>query len=186
MAKRKRICYNVGCGKRNWPGWVHVDGADFPHIESHNITLAEVESGTINLLYSSHLISYLDQKEFANLLECWYKKIKRGGTLRIATPDFNALKNVYILTSDFSKIAGPLYGRMAMNEGLIYHKYCYDYDTLSFMLMDAGFKNIQLYDHRKTKEHPNTGDFNDPFDDCSAAYINGTLVSLNIQAKKPL
>jgi len=178
------IKFNVGCGKRNWPGWVNVDGADYPHVTDHDITLQYQPPDYIDLLYSSHLIAYFDREEAAQLLAGWYKKIKPGGIIQIATPDWEELSE-YGNVLPIEDLLGPLYGRMEMNGGYIYHKTVWDYISMRNALLTAGFKSVKLYDHRYTN-HPNTGNREDMFDDHSAAYLNGLLISLNVEATKPL
>lgn len=179
------IKYNIGCGKRYFGAdWKSVDAAQFLHIDSKDIYLKDVDDNSIDLCYSSHLIAYFTREEAFTLLSAWYKKIKPGGTVRIATPDFNALVLLYNSGISFEGISGPLYGLMKMNWETISHKTNYDFLGLATLLQSVGFEKIERYDHRKT-EHPNTGNRNDTYDDHSAAYINGTLISLNMQAKKP-
>lgn len=177
------IKFNVGCGKRNWPGWVNVDGADLPHIHDHDISLKYQPDNYIDLLYSSHLIAYFDREEAAELLAGWYKKIKPGGVLRLATPNFSKLMLIYTSFGTFKEIAGPLYGKMEMNGKFIYHKTSYTDADLRELLSSVGFRNVHRYDHTGT-EHPNSGNRDDFYDDHSAAYINGILISLNMQATK--
>jgi hypothetical protein len=73
-----------------------------------------------------------------------------------------------------------------MGDNVIFHKTQYTESELTAVLTEAGFVNIERYDHTKTAEHPNTGDRNDPYDDHSGAYIDKCLISLNMQATKPL
>ena len=69
-----------------------------------------------------------------------------------------------------------------MEDQWIYHKTTYDFKELSELLIECGFTDITYYDWKQT-EHSQ-------FDDHSQAYIphmdkeNGTLISLNIEAKK--
>jgi predicted SAM-dependent methyltransferase len=180
------IKYNVGCGKRNFgPSWWHVDGGDFDHLLHNDVFLPYETDNVIDLLYTSHLICYFDRYEIKDLLASWYKKIKPGGTLRIATPDYDRLNWLFHCGVEFSRISGPLFGRWQMGDKVIFHKTQYTEKELTAVLTEAGFINIERYDHRKT-EHPNTGDRNDPYDDHSCAYIDKCLVSLNMQCLKPI
>jgi len=61
----------------------------------------------------------------------------------------------------------------------------WDFISLYNALVEAGFVDVKPYDHRYTN-HPNTGNRDDMFDDHSAAYLNGLLISLNVEAIKPL
>ena len=85
--------------------------------------------------------------------------------MRLATPDWEVLRQMD------QPMLGPLYGKM--NEPPIYHKTVYDEVGLHLLLEAVGFTKIRRYDHRKT-EHAG-------FDDHSAAYYNGKLISLNME-----
>lgn len=184
MVANTIIKYTVGCGKRNWPGWEHVDGGEYDHVKEHDIHLSFAQRNSVDLIYSSHLIAYFDYTEAEKLLKNWFYVLQPGGTLRIATPDFNILSKMYQVGVELDKLKGPLYGQMGMNGEAIYHKTVYDEQALTALLTDAGFVNIHRYDHTKT-EHPNTGNREDFYDDHSAAYLNNTLISLNLECQKP-
>jgi mRNA (guanine-N7-)-methyltransferase len=46
------------------------------------------ENKTADLIYSSHLFEYFDREEGKKLLTQWFSKLKSGGIIRIAVPDF--------------------------------------------------------------------------------------------------
>lgn len=179
---------HLGCGKRYIPGFIHVDLADFPHIDHrHEIqTLPMFEDGSADLIYSCHAFEYFDRFEALNLLREWRRVLKTGGTLRLAVPDFEALIQVYRETGDLLKIIGPLHGRMEImspqGPSWIYHRTVYDFKLLSSILNEAGFSDVRRYRWQDTlhREH----------DDCSQAYFphmdkeNGLLTSLNIEATR--
>jgi len=171
------IKVNVGCGKRNFgTDWVHVDRADYPHIDFKVVFLHVLDNDSIDIIYSSHLIAYFDRDEVLELINSWYLKLKPGGILRIATPDHGAMTELYQQGINLNYFLGPMYGKMKMNNETIYHKTIYDFNSLKTIMEGAGFKNVTRYDH-KTTEHAQ-------FDDHSAAYINDTLISLNVQGYK--
>jgi len=179
---------HLGCGKRDFEGWINVDLADFPHVHHTSSVndLSMFEDQSADIIYSSHTLEYFDRNEAVNVLTEWQRVLKIGGILRIAVPNFEALIKVYKQTNDISYILGPMYGKMAVSSNAevenIYHKTTYDFESLSKLLVSVGYKNIIKYDWRKT-EHAN-------YDDHSQAYFphmdktNGLLVSLNIEATK--
>jgi predicted SAM-dependent methyltransferase len=179
---------HLGCGKRNFPGWVNVDLVDLPHIDYQNSLddLSMFEDNSCDLIYSSHTLEYFDQYAARAVLAEWTRVLKPGGTLRLAVPDFDALIQVYKLTGELQKILGPLYGRMSIRtnteEITVYHKTTYNFETLRELLVETGFNNVKKYDWEKT-EHAE-------FDDHSQAYFphmhkkNGMLISLNVEATK--
>lgn len=181
---------HIGCGRRRLEGYVHIDGADFPHIDHHDVTKLPFEDNSVDECYSAHLIAYFDRIEVQELLDEWYRVLKPGGVMRIATPDFRAIVGLYLEGTDLFNFSGLLFGKMKMRESSIYHKQTYDFDTLKFMLELLKFKNVQLYDYKTflpegyddhsmahfphSEEAIKTGNY--------SAYQ--TLVSLNVQCQK--
>lgn len=178
------IKINMGCGKRNFgKDWIHIDGADFPHIDSKNITELKFADNTVDLIYSSHVIEYFDRGDVVPLLKEWIRVLKPNGILRLAVPDFRAMAVLYIMNKySLDSFLGPLYGKMDTNGEKIYHKTVYDWDSLKSVLESIGLTSIrgwrwQNVDHGK-------------FDDHSQAYLphmdkkRGILISLNIEGVK--
>jgi len=177
---------HLGCWHRDFPGFINVDLCDMPHIhyKSNINELPFIADSEIDLIYCSHAFEYFDLLEAKNALAEWKRVLKTDGLLRLALPDFEALVKVYSKSNDINTILGPLYGRMEINNGSItlFHKICYDFNSLKLLLNENGFKNIKRYDWRKT-DHAQ-------FDDHSQAYFphmdkeNGILISLNIECQK--
>ncbi len=177
---------HIGCGKRDFgPSWIHIDGGSFDHVKHHDITKLPFKSGSVDVIYASHVISYFNRRDALFVLLEWHRVLKPGGMIRLAVPDFEAMARLYItdpFTYSLDCFLGPLYGRMQMDGKDIYHKTTYDYVGLSVMFQDAGFKNIGRYDWRYT-DHAH-------HDDHSQAYLpkmdkeNGNLISLNMEAIK--
>ena len=179
---------HLGCGKRFLAGFVHVDLADFPHIDHrHDVRrLPMVKDGAAEPIYACHVLEYFDRVEVKPVLREWHRVLKPGGVLRVAVPDFSALIEVYRECLDLSLIHGPLYGRNVIfseeGERTIHHRTAYDFQALEAVLVSAGFRDPRRYDWRTTPH----GDI----DDFSQAYIphldkeHGRLISLNVEATK--
>jgi len=175
---------NIGCGWRNFgEDWHHVDGGDYDHLDSHDIFNLPFEDDSVDLLYASHVIEYFNREEIITILEKWKRKLKPGGILRLAVPNFGIMNKLYIEGNyPLDSFLGPLYGQMAMGNETIYHRTVYDFISLKSTLENVGFSNVKEWDWRTT-EHSH-------FDDHSQAYLpkmdkeNGTLISLNVEAKK--
>lgn len=186
----REIKLHLGCGERYILGFIHIDLADYPHIDyKRDISdLSIFEDNSVDLIYCCHALEYFDKEESRKVLKEWHRVLKRGGILRVAVPDFEAIVKVYLKYEDLNHqgILGPLYGRMVLktpkDEKIIYHKTVYDFKSLKEVLEEMGFKNVHRYDWRETvhKEH----------DDFSQAYIphmdkeHGVLISLNVEAEK--
>jgi len=196
MEKREKWLH-LGCGKRILPGAVHIDFAEFPHIDfRHDIrTLPMMEDASCDGIYASHCFQYVEPGEAPLVLAEWKRVLKpSGGRLLLAVPNFAALSALYAETGDISLVLGPIFGRWAPSQGQptlqneagpgdIFHKTVYDETSLSNLLLDAGFKQVGLWDWRKVF----TGGWLN-FDDYSQAYYphmdkkNGRLMSLNMEA----
>ena len=101
----------------------------------------------------------------------------------IAVPNFKEIASMYLKGEyNLENFLGPLYGKMKMENDLIYHKTCYDFENLEKILKQNNFHSITAYDWRST-DHSE-------FDDHSQSYLphmdknNGTLLSLNVEALK--
>ncbi len=170
---------HFGCGKRVIPGWFHVDIADFPHIDANN--LDHVGEGYAEVFYACHVLEHFSREEIPDVLKEWKRALKRGGTLRLAVPDFTAWAAVYTQTHDLALVHGAILG--GQKDATDFHKTLFTYRSLNTTLEDAGFCNIQRWDWRET-EHAHV-------DDYSQSYYphmdkeHGRLMSLNIEATKP-
>jgi len=175
----------MGCGARDFgPDWVHIDGGDYPHLNSKDITKLPYDDNTVDLIYASHVLEYFSREEVNGVLQEWFRVLKKGGILRLAVPDFESMANLYVKKEmNLRYFLGPMYGRMKMGDVFIYHKTTYDLDNLTDVLSEAGFTSINEYDWRDYEVHVN-------HDDHSQAYIphmdkeNGVLISLNVEATK--
>jgi predicted SAM-dependent methyltransferase len=184
----QKLKLHLGCGKRFIPGFVHIDLADFPHIDyQHEIdSLPMFADNSVELIYCCHTFEYFDRQQAPAVLAEWHRVLRPGGVLRLAVPDFEALVQVYLRYGDLKLILGPLYGRWVVpssqGEIVIYHRTVYDFKSLAEVLEQNGFHDVRRYDWRQT-EHAD-------YDDYSQAYIphmdkeHGLLISLNVEAQK--
>ena len=178
---------HLGCGKRYLEGYIHVDIAEFEHIDYQLPIddLSTFKDNTIEEIYASHVLEYFDRNDVINVLTEWKRVLKHSGILRLAVPNFPKLVEVYQSSKDLSSILGPLYGKWDIgNQEFIYHKTVYDENSLKNVLEEVGFKNIKIWDWQEFfKEQKD-------FDDHSQAYYphmqkeSGIHVSLNLQCEK--
>lgn len=187
----RSIKVHLGCGHRVIPGFIHVDLCDMPHID-HKSSIDRLpffSDGSADLIYCSHALEYFDRVQACDVLKEWYRVLSPGGRLRLAVPDFEALVKIYQKSGELARVLGPLYGKMSIStvDGLqatMYHKTTYDEASLRALLQECGFVKPERWDWRTT-EHAGV-------DDHSQAYFPhmqkdaGILVSLNLQARKPV
>jgi len=187
LSEKKPIQLHLGCGKRFIPGFLHIDFANFPHVDlvGNVSNLSFINDNSVDLIYACHVLEYFDIFELKKVLKEWYRVLKKGSILRVSVPDFDKVIEIYKKYENMELLYGFLYGRYS-NSGdqnkTIYHKMIYTHKTLKENLITAGFKSIKTYDWEKTI-HKN-------YDDYSQAYIphmeknTGLLMSLNVEAYK--
>jgi len=198
MKDKQKIKLHLGCGKVKIPGFIHIDFADYDHIDFKQSigNLKQFSDNSVDLIYCCHAFEYFARDIADFVLQEWRRVLKPGGILRLAVPDFEAICKVYQKYGDLDGrgILGPLYGKIAVKRKtpifsseiathqFMYHKTVYDFKSLKKKLEDINFKDIKMWDWRKT-EHKDIDDF-------SQAYIphmdkeNGILISLNVEAVK--
>ena len=173
---------HVGCGDVILPGWTNVDLEDLPGIDLQDDIreLEKVEDGTCDIIYASHVLEHVGRNEFEDVLKTWNKKLKKGGILRIAVPDFEKVVEWYKKTGNILDVTGLVSGGQKTKYD--YHQMIFDKKFLSEILGKCGFNNIREWDWRKT-EHGK-------YDDYSQSYLphmdkeSGMLMSLNLEAIK--
>ena len=197
LAAASPLQLHLGCNTVDFgPDWVHIDAAHHPHVSSHNVKELPFADGSASIVYSSHMFEYFDRDEAKEVLAEWFRVLMPGGTVRIAVPDFEAVARLYLdetteVTLD--TYVGMLFGKWTVGKGAaspspldgqnIFHRTVYDRRSLTAGLEAAGFEDVRKWDWRRVS-HGHVDDF-------SQAYWphmhkeNGTLVSLNLEARKP-
>jgi len=213
-AEQRGLQLHLGCGTSNprgcagvdfGPAWVRVDsGAAFPHA-------LPFPDGSASLIYACHLFSYFDRAQAGAVLAEWRRVLAPGGTLRLAVPDFEAVARLYVSgiaaqeaaaddepgsgggesipAVELDTFSSMLFGKWpppgeAIYDEAMYHRTVYDARSLARVLDAAGFIGVRRWRWQEV-EHGR-------FDDYSQAYWphmakdTGTLVSLNLEATKPL
>ncbi len=185
MNDKPLLKLHLGCGPSDLgDDFIHVDLANYSHIDHvTNINdLSMFEDGEADLIYSSQAIGYFDRVEVVGVLKEWRRVLRVGGTLRLSTPDFRMLMEIYQETGSLALILGPMFGRRVLDDGMIYQRTVYDLQSLSTLLNAVGFHRIRRWDWREVLP--------DGYDDCSRAYFphmdfeHGILTNLNIEADK--
>ncbi|WP_416695865.1 class I SAM-dependent methyltransferase [Candidatus Pseudothioglobus sp. Uisw_050_01] len=182
------IKLHLGCWHRYIPGFIHIDLCDMSHIDykSGIDDLSMFTDESVSLIYSSHNFEYFNPAEALEVLKEWSRVLKPNGLLRIALPDFDSLIEVYHKSGKIESILGPLYGQMDIQTQTekitLFHKTVYNFNSMSKLLGDNGFKDVKKYNWQET--------LHKDYDDHSQSYFphmdkeNGILVSLNVEATK--
>ena len=184
---------HLGCGNRYLVGYTHIDHNDFPRLDfKHDISkLPMIDDESVSIIYAAHVLEHFDDVKSLDVLQEWYKKLKKGGILRLAVPNFPVLLNLYTQYKDLKMLTGPILGKQRTSDGMFIsdpstsHRSLYDWDKLSKRLLHIGFQEVSTWNWREVFIGELEG-----FDDYSQAYIphldkeNGTLISLNVEGTK--
>lgn len=178
------IKLHLGCGKRYLKGFVHVDIDDSENLDyvSSLDNLEFIGDKSVSEIYCSHSLEYYDRFEAVKVLLEWKRVLVPGGKIYITVPDFNALVTIYKESGDIRKILGPLFGRWRIEDEYIYHRTCWDFLSLSNLLDELGYKNIERFSPEDYLTQ-----YDDNYDDYSLAYVphkdkSGIQVSLAVVA----
>ena len=97
---------HLGCGERYLEGFIHVDLAQYDHID-YEMPVDNLEIFSDNSaeeIYASHVIEYFDREEIKLVLKEWNRVLKKNGVLRLSVPNFPELIKVYETSNDLSKM----------------------------------------------------------------------------------
>lgn len=175
---------HLGCGKKIIPGWINIDAVQQAHgvLMDDVAILSKIEDTSSDEIYACHVLEHFGRNNIKPVLETWFRKLKPGGLIRISVPDVQAVFEKYQQGTPLIILMGLLYG--GQRNEYDYHKVGFDFETLSSTMSSVGFIDIKRYEWQNL-DHSH-------MDDYSQAYLphmdktNGKLMSLNLEARKPL
>ncbi len=177
---------HIGCGDVYIPGFEHFDLQKQPHVTrigDAKYLSSCFDPDSVDLIYACQILSYFDSEDTQTVLEDWFKVLAPGGTLRLSTPNFATIVQMYNSGLNVSWFIGSLFGRIPYEDGYIYHKTTFDELSLRTVLEKAGYKDIRRWDWQTT-EHRSIDDFSQAYFPHMAKH-GGVLWNLNLEATKP-
>lgn len=118
-------------------------------------TLDEVQDGSVDVIYASHLLEHISHTHLVPVLEVWFKKLKPGGKLIINVPDMEWAAR-QILRFESGQILSGVYADFEGDRGLQtivygshahegeYHKACFTRMSLWELLDGVGYEKIKI------------------------------------------
>jgi predicted SAM-dependent methyltransferase len=57
----KPVLINVGCGSKNYPGFINVDAVSAPHVDivTNNISVLPFDDNHADLIYMCHVLEHV-------------------------------------------------------------------------------------------------------------------------------
>jgi predicted SAM-dependent methyltransferase len=162
MAAKQSTELNIhlGCGKRIFKNWLNIDvyKAQGIDIQLNFTNPLPFDTGSVNMIYSEHVLEHLFKPDAENLLKECCRILKNGGTIRIGVPDaeiyftkykekdthfFEKLKHLGGATQTLDTPIDIINQMFRMGGD---HLFAWDYDTLQKALQKAGFSHIKKYE----------------------------------------
>ena len=150
--KKSALFLNVGCGSSgiNSKDWCNIDafprtGVDLVCDASSRLPFT---NNRFKGIYSEHFFEHLTSKQAMIFLSECLRVLIPNGILRLSVPDGELyLKNYFhnrewILARRNGKFRTPMEVINEVFRQNFEHHYCYDFETLSLWLKEAGFTDI--------------------------------------------
>jgi SAM-dependent methyltransferase len=153
------IKLDLGAGDVSPPGYLPMGRAHGTEI----FPLA-YEDGSVDEIRASHVLEHFPFAEVPKVLQHWSAKLKPGGVLKIAVPDFAKITKAYQDGVEAPIEGYTVGGQTDEND---FHRSLFDERTLADYFHDAGLTDI--------------GPWDSDCEDCSRLPI-----SLNLRAVKPV
>ena len=150
---------NIGAGKHEMEGYTSIDRKN--GCEGYPL---EQDDNSVEEIYASHVLEHFSHQDASKVLTHWVQKLKPGGRLRVAVPNFEWIARKY-LAGEPINVQGYVMG--GHSDGNDLHGAIFDGESLTEIMANTGLERIGRWE----SEHG----------DCSSL-----PVSLNLQGFKPL
>lgn len=151
--------YNLGCGDLLLSGYENLDRKTGQEI--YPLAIGDESADEIR---ASHVLEHFPHGQIQEIVRHWASKLKPGGVLKVAVPDFDWIAQAY-LDGTNAPVEGYLMGGQTDEND--FHKATFNASTLADYFRGAGLTDI--------------GRWESDAPDCSAL-----PVSLNMRAVKPV
>ena len=133
---------NLGAGSCEMEGYKNLDIK-----QGQNAYPLDCPDGSLDEIRASHLLEHFSHKEVFSVVKNWVDKLKMGGVLKIAVPDFAKLIEMYNKKEDPKLGMYIMGGQTDEND---FHKSLFDEDCLTTIMESAGLSNIQRWTSETT------------------------------------
>ncbi len=149
---------NLGAGSTPLSGYVNLDKKT-----GDSIYPLDYADESIDEIRASHVLEHFSHRETMDIVRHWVSKLKPGGLLKIAVPDFGAIANHYMRNSNLPLEGFIMGGHVDEDD---HHGAIFDMNAMCALFKSCGLERVAQW-------LPDA-------DDCSKLPI-----SLNVQARKP-
>ena len=133
---------NLGCGKLPIDGYRNIDISN----GENAYPLSYIENESCDEIRASHILEHFSKGQLKAVLVDWISKLKTGGVLKIAVPDFKKITEEYIKAPS-AMIAAYVMGSQL--DEYDYHKSIFDEFSLRELLESLGISEIKTWQDGK-------------------------------------
>jgi predicted SAM-dependent methyltransferase len=131
---------NLGSGKLKLKGFENID-----KMYGTSVFPLDYDSGEVDEIYASHILEHFGKHETAKVLRDWVDKLRPGGVLKIAVPDFDIISKAYVDQQKMDHSPNDLImgGQTDEND---FHKTIFNKTVLTQLLEQAGLSDIRVWE----------------------------------------
>lgn len=157
LLQREVVKLNIGCGTDYKEGWINIDNNSDKNIERLDLNWnlqypLPFPEESVDFIFNEHFMEHLTVEEGINANRDFLRVLKKGGVLRIATPDLESVVDNYLhvpLSEDtvirdfhFTHVKTPAEW-INMSFSFWGHKWLYDWEEIVRRLNEAGFTKVR-------------------------------------------
>ena len=154
LRRISNIKLHWACGTNILSDWINIDGwwrCGVDYVMDLRCALPFADN-SVNYVFAEHALEHFNFSEGAAALRELHRVMAQGGRIRIIVPDLERYCSAYAASDrEWFALAGPKFTTLA--EGLDYvflnhfHRFMYDFESLSLTLREAGFRDIVRSSH---------------------------------------
>src|SRR5690349_5178775 len=101
LLDRKVVKLNIGCGTDYKKGWINIDNNSDQNIEKLDLNWdlrypLPFPENSVDFIFNEHFMEHLTVEEGIHANKDFLRVLKKGGILRIATPDLENVVDHYL------------------------------------------------------------------------------------------
>lgn len=182
LRRISKIKLHWASGARILPDWINIDGwckRGIDYVMDLRCKLPFADN-SVNYVFMEHALEHFNLSNGISVLRELHRVMAPGGVIRIIVPDLERYCSAYLASDhDWFELAGPKFTTLA--EGLNYvflnhfHRFMYDFESLSLTLRETGFKHIIRSSHLASEHEELRQDMD---------LLNRKALNLYVEARK--
>lgn len=128
---------NLGAGEVHLSGFLDIDRKNGTEVYP-----LDRPDNSVEEILASHVLEHFSHREVSDVLQHWFNKLKPGGRIRLAVPDFELVAKRY-LAGEPVNVQGYVMGGHA--DGNDRHGCLFDRESLTEIMMQCGFERIGVW-----------------------------------------